>query len=301
MKTIARFSLIFLLFLVAACVPFTQKSIESVVSTSTLTSVEPSTPTAVEGITEQQLKNMEYLSPNFGKTVKLVDGVYYEGETSVTLFPQIAIGDLNGDQIDDAAVLLAESGGGTGTFVSLVIIASQNGHFTQVGSAPVDDRPVIETLTIENGALRLNAIIHAINDPMVSPTLKVSQTYKLLENYLVMVNQSSTPQGGTERSIAIDAPLDGSAVTENVPIKGSMPIAPFENSLRFRILDLTGKELLNSGFMVTSTDVGAPAAFDNEITMPTLPSGAWVRLELAELSMADGSVMDMNSVLVKIK
>ncbi len=298
MKTVLRFLPIILLFLVAACVPSSQNNEEIPAPTATQVAALP---TAEPGLTLQQLQNMSYLSPNFGTPVQLKEGVYNEDSMAVSLLPQIAIGDLNGDQINDAAVLLAENGGGTGTFVSLVVIVSQDGEFRQVGSAMIDDRPVIESLKIDDGDILLNAVVHGINDAMVSPTLGVKQTYKLLENYLFMVKQSSTPQGGTERSIIIDSPLDGSKVSGSVQLKGSMPIAPFENNLRFRVLDLAGTPLLTDGFMVTSADVGMPAVFDNQITLPTLPSGAWVRLELAELSMADGSMMDMNSVLVKIK
>lgn len=301
MKTIARFRCIFFMFFVAACVPFSQKSVETSMPISTQLNYETALPTLDTGLSIDKLQNMSYLSPNFDKQIVLSNSVYREGEMTITLLPQIAVGDLNGDQIDDAAVLLAENGGGTGNFVSLVVIVSQDGEYRQVGSKLIDDRPIIQSLTISDGSIKLEAMIHGINDPMVSPTLGVKQTYKLLENYLTMLSQSSTAQGGAERSITIETPLDGSEVSGTIQLKGSMPIAPFENNLSFKIIDLAGIELFNEGFMVTSADLGMPASFDNQITLPTLPSGAWVRLELAELSMADGSVMDMDSVLVKIK
>ncbi|MDP3450092.1 MAG: hypothetical protein Q8R87_05895 [Anaerolineaceae bacterium] len=53
--------------------------------------------------------------------------------------------------------------------------------------------------------------------------------------------------------------------------------------------------------MVTSEDMGTPATFDNEIMLPAISNGTWVKLELADISMADGSVLTMESVLVKIK
>lgn len=298
MKTVIRFCCVFFMVFVASCVPITQQSTEPI---SPQKSEESATPTANAGLTIEVLKAMSFLSPSFDMTVQLKGGSFTDGEKSISLLPQVAIGDLNGDHVDDAAVLLAENGGGTGDFVSLVVIVSQDGQNIQVGSALIDDRPVIESLTIENGAILLEALIHGINDPMVSPTLKVNQTYKLLENNLMMVSQVSTMQGGTERSITIDAPLDGSEVSGNVQLKGGMSVAPFENSLSFRILDLAGTELYSDGFMVSSADLGEPAIFDNEIALPTLPSGIWVRLELAELSMADGSVMAMDSVVVKNK
>lgn len=301
MKTAARFSLIFLLVLVAACVPFAQKTTEIAAPTGTPALTETVFPTVESGLTVEKLQNMSYLSPNSGMTVQLTNGIFTEDSTTISLLPQIAIGDLNEDQVDDAVVLLAENTGGTGNFISLVVIVNRGGEYLQIGSVFIDDRPIIQSLVITEGTIVLDATIHGINDAMVSPTHIVRQTYKLLENNLTLMSQNSTTQGGSERSIAIEAPLSGSEVTAGVQIKGSMPIAPFENNLRFRVVDLAGNEFLSEGFMVQSEDVGGPCVFDNAITLPALSSGTWVRLELAELSMADGSVVTLNSVLVKIK
>ncbi len=301
MKTTGIFGLILLMVLVAACVPANQKTDEISAPTEVPAIEETVPPTEKAGVSEQALQNMSYHSPLLGRTIQLIEGVYSEDSMMAALLPEIAIGDLNEDKVADAAVLLAENSGGTGTFVSLVVFVSSEGNFEQVGSIQIDDRPVIESLLLEDGFIKLSAVVHGINDPISSPTLKVKQTYKLLENNLLLMRQTSTIQGGTERIIVIDTPQRGSEVSGYVRIVGSMPTAPFENNLRLRILDQTGKELFISGFMVTSEDMGTPAVFDNEITLPDLPSGTWVKLELSDISMADGSVISMNSVLVKIK
>lgn len=297
----SRFSLIFLLFLVAACVPLAQKTVEIAVPTGTPALTETVIPTVESELTIEKLQNMSYLSPNSGMTVQLTNGIFTEDSTTISLLPQIAIGDLNEDQVDDAVVLLSENTGGTGNFISVVVIVNRGGEYLQTGSVFIDDRPMIQSLVITEGRIVLDATIHGINDAMVSPTHIVHQTYKLLENNLTLMSQNSTTQGGSERSITIEAPLSGSEVTAGVQIKGSMPIAPFENNLRFRVVDMAGNEVLSEGFMVQSEDVGGPCVFDNAITFPAPSSGTWVRLELAELSMADGSVVTLNSVLVKVK
>ena len=301
MKTALRFGSFFLLVLVAACVPSVQNTVEITPPKETLIVEATVNAPLTEGMTEQELKNMSYISPNNGILVQLVEGVYADESMTLTLLPQVAIGDLNGDAIDDAAVLLAENEGGTGTFVSLVVIASRDGTFDQVGTTIIDDRPVIESLTIQEGTIRLNALVHSLNDAMVSPTEKVSFTYRLLENNLTMMRRTSTLQGGMERLIIIEKPQHGSEVSGTFRIAGSMPVAPFENNLSLTILDQAGAELYRGGFMVNSEDMGEPAVFDNEITLPVIPSGTWVKLELTDISMADGSVISMESVLVKIK
>ncbi|PKN98381.1 MAG: hypothetical protein CVU42_12690 [Chloroflexi bacterium HGW-Chloroflexi-4] len=300
-KIAARLSWILLFVLVGACVPEVQKAAEIVAPTVNPVVYETVLPATDDGITEQTLRNMTYLSPNDGIAVQLVDGVYSDETMTLTLLPQLAIGDLNGDAIDDAAILLAENNGGTGTFVSLVVIASMNGTFDQVGTAIIDDRPVIESLVIQDEVVVLNAVVHGLNDAMVSPTDKVSLTYRLLENNFTLMKRSVTSQGGMERSISIESPQYGNDVSGTVRISGSMPVAPFENNLKLTILDQTGKEFYTGGFMVTSADIGAPGTFDNEIPVPAIPVRTWVKIELSELSMADGSVVTMDSVLVKIK
>lgn len=301
MKKTVYFCLIILLLMVAACVPSGQENAEVFTPTKTLVVEETTFPVIQTEVSIQVLQNMTYLSPNSGMPVQMADGVYVDGRMMGTMLPEIAFGDINGDETDDAAVLLAESGGGTATFVFLVALISHDEQFEQVGSVLIDDRPVIESLLIEDGNIKVEALIHGINDPLVSPTFKVNQSYALLENSLVLMNQTSIMRGGTQRIIVIDSPQSGSEVSGFVRIAGSMPVAPFENNLQLRILDSTGMEHYISGLMVTSADVGGPAVFDTKFSLPDMPGGKWMKLELADISMADGSVICMDSVLLEIK
>ena len=74
------------------------------------------------------------------RTIKLVNGAYSEGSDPVTYSVQMlgayAFGDLNGDGKADAAVILAENGGGSGTFESLIVMVNQAGAPHQVGAGP---------------------------------------------------------------------------------------------------------------------------------------------------------------------
>lgn len=315
MKMLTHLFCLVLLLLVAACMPIGESPVVTITpamatTTTAITEIAPlitETPTveAEIGLSEQKLRNSVYLAPNSQKTIQLTEGDFSttddNGMYSVMILPQIAIGDLNADQIDDAVVLLAESSGGTGVFVSMVVIVSQGGAFVQLGSVAIDDRPVINNLVIIDGAITLEAVTHGINDTMATPTLSVKQTYRIYDNHITLINLASAFQSGTERSIIIDAPLENSEISSPVRITGSMPVGPFENNLKFGIYDLAGNSLYEAGFMVTAADMGAPATFDNQIVLPSLASGSWVRLELADLSMADGSLIAMDSVIVRIK
>jgi hypothetical protein len=44
----------------------------------------------------------------------------------------------------------------------------------------VDDRPLIHSLSITDGEITLVATIHATEDPMCCPTMRVSKVYRLV-------------------------------------------------------------------------------------------------------------------------
>lgn len=308
MKKLKRFVWVSLLLWVAACMPSvpstaapTTSPTQAIVSQPTEAATETDANIPAVGLTVESLKNSSYFSPLCQKTVQLAEGQSVSGECSVTLLPEIAIGDLNGDQVEDAAVLLAENGGGTGVFVSLVVIASNGEKFEQVGSYTIDDRPIIHSLIIQDGNVFLEATIHSINDIMAEPTLSVKEKFGLNNQILTLTSFSSMIQGGAERLISLDLPVEGSEISNPIQIKGSMPIAPFENNLSLAIYDLSGLLLYQSGFMVNAENPGEPATFDSNVSVENLPTNTWVWLELSERSMADGSLISMNSVLVKVR
>ena len=87
----------------------------------------------------------------------------------VNLLTYIAFGDLNGDGLPDAAVFLAENGGGTGVFVSLVVVINQAGQPVQAGSVFIDDRPIIAGVEIVDGKIGVTATIHGNQRPRLLP------------------------------------------------------------------------------------------------------------------------------------
>ena len=146
----------------------------------------------------------------------------------------------------------------------------------------------------------MDALIHSENDAMATPSLKVMETYQLYGNMLTLTGLSEE-NANIERSIQMDAPTNLESVSGSIQVKGSMPVTPFENTLRYRFYDANGKVLSEGPFAVKSEDVGKPATFDNTLMLPALSSGSKFRLELADLSAKDGTPLSMTSAELVMK
>ncbi len=259
---------------------------------------EPSQPL----LTEDAILNMQYDSALAQAPVTLVNG-RFSGEINgmsltAVVEPGIAFGDLNQDGILDGALLIAENAGGSGTFVSLLVVYSRQEQFQVSPAVTIDDRPVINSLTVDEGVVKLSALVHAPNDPMVSPSTSIQSEYRLFGTSLVQSQLVSAFAGSAEHRIIIEAPVEGEQVQSAFNLRGSMPVGPFENTLKLTILDESGNVLLKEGFMVQAEDMGLPALFDSPVVVPEDSAGTRLLVTLSEISMADGKPMAVESVMV---
>jgi hypothetical protein len=149
-----------------------------------------------EPLTLEALKNAEYFSewPAEG-VAKLTDGKYEEeivpGAASklfIVVYPDMhAFGDLNGDGVDDAAMVLATSGGGSGTFISLEAVLNDKGTPKHVATTMLGDRAQIKSVVIASGEISVEMVTHGPDDPMCCPTQEVTERYKLEGDTLVQL------------------------------------------------------------------------------------------------------------------
>ena len=178
--------------------PITATANPTTLVTATL---EPTSvpPTPVLGLDELDLTSGTYLLPVSGREVTLSQGKYEAGSGAdylqAVLLPMLAFGDIDGDGIEDAAVLIGENGGGSGTFVSLFAMLSREGTAVQVGAALIDDRPRLDSIFIQDGKIDVTGLIHGPEDAMISPTMRVRETF--VWNEMVGLNMVglSTPRG----------------------------------------------------------------------------------------------------------
>ena len=310
----SRCSLITLLLLVLiGCRPATPPpvAVDQTQAAPTLDSGSTSSPATPTTISEEvtEIRNAQY---QLGATdalqiVQLTDGTFEQGTPgsdqfmSILMTDFVTIGDLNGDGTEEAVALISENYGGTGVFVFLTVFTKVNGTWTFQTSTMVDDRPQLNALSIENNEIYLDAVIHGTDEPMCCPTLRTTRRYRFIDNLLDMVDYTTFTPDGRPRTIRIEAPADGSDVFTSVPIKGQVAIAPFENNLVYRIYDVSGIELSAGAITVSAPDLGAPGTFDIIIPLGNVLSGAIIRVEVQDISAADGSLLAMDSVELVVK
>jgi hypothetical protein len=267
-------------------------------------------PPAGTGLTAETLRNAVYTVTDMLGNVQsyqLVNGTYTKGSPGDTDFAYIAIGDqmafgdLNGDGVDDAAVILQQNYGGTGTWVSVAAVLDQGGMPVHVSSALIDDRAIVSKVEISQAEIQVDATVHFVNDAMCCPSLVAPRSYRLVNNQLVMMNLSTRLEGGAERIITIQSPQDAAEVSNPVVVSGAVTISPFESTLNYKIYTGDG-QLVNEGpLMVDAPDMGAPGTFELTFNLAMAGVTGLIRVEFWDLSPADGSPMAMAAVYLTLK
>lgn len=280
--------------------------------TLTSTPIPPTSTPITPTLTVDQLRNATLTlmgSDQLLRTVTLKDGLYQEGSdpaqpgyVSIFLGEKIAFGDLNADGLDDAAVTVAESYGGTGVFVSVVAVLNQDGQPNAVATALIDDRPLINDLSIKNSEIYVDATIHGVNDPGCCAALPSTRNYRLIENALVLSNFTTKTPDGAQRVITIDSPVNGSEISGPFVVKGSVTISPFENNLVYKIfLQDTPEPVAQAGFIISADGLGGPGSFELPLDFSAAGFKGSVRLEISDVSPADGSYLALNTLYFTLK
>jgi hypothetical protein len=312
---VSRYSVIFLLAIfLSECRPATPPPTilnQTPVAPTPVTGTAPApqTPTPAPDYVAQ-MRNSPYQlgTPDSLQVVQLVDGQFEQGAPggadfiSVHVTDFVATGDLNADGVNEVAALISENYGGTGVFVFLAVYTNVNGALAFQTTSIVDDRPQLNAFSIENNEIFLDATIHGFEDPGCCPALRTTRHYRLAEGgQLDMTDYTTFTPADEPRTITIESPVSGSEVFSSVQIKGSVAIAPFENNLTYSIVDVGGVELSRGAISVTAPDPGGPGTFEAVIPLGNILSGAVIKLEVQDISAADGSLFAMDSVELVVK
>ena len=108
-----------------------------------------------------------------------------------TYFGNVATGDLNADGGPDAAFILTQNTGGSGTFY-YVVAALQTSHGYQgTNGILLGDRIAPQATTISNGVVTVAYADRKPTDPMTAaPSLGVSRSFMIQKNALVELSSS---------------------------------------------------------------------------------------------------------------
>jgi hypothetical protein len=113
-------------------------------------------------------------------TIQLAEGTYHDSAAGLDVrLIATATGDLDGDDRDDAAVVLASTTGGTGTFIDLYALLDKQDHAVTRGPASLGDRVKVDSIRVYNRAVHLHLLTHAPDDPLCCPTQHVVETFIL--------------------------------------------------------------------------------------------------------------------------
>lgn len=297
---------LFLIMFLAGCSLTSNNPTQDLVTPSIHPGFMQSTPNSGP-LTVEILKNAEYQAQNGTVLVKLVDGSYEAGPgadyLSVSMLDQFAIGDLNSDGIEDAAIVLVENYGGSGMFEYLVPVFNNGGSASPSSGFLLGDRVAVNSIMIEDGRILLDMVVQGPNDPFCCPSQAMTQTFKFYWGPgLIQVGVSSgTPTGGL-REIDIENPTASTEVSKQIHLTGKVSISPFENTLLVRIVDANNIPIYQGPIMVSAADIGAPGSFETLVDISSSsPSSGMIRIEVLDISMADGSTIAMDSVDVNLK
>lgn len=109
---------------------------------------------------------------------------------SLALDQERAFGDLTGDGVDDAAAVLVNSPGGSGTFRILLAVTGRSGRVENVASLNLGDRLRVSDLAIESGMVTAKVLSHRDTDPLCCPSLEEARRWALQGSALVPVEDS---------------------------------------------------------------------------------------------------------------
>jgi heat shock protein HslJ len=133
-----------------------------------------------------ELKNATYTGV-YKEPVRLQDGVF-EGKPFVADSPTrprvelasliVATGTVGAGREPAAAVILMESGGGTGLMHYLALVKREGAAVRNVATVAIGDRVALRALSIKDGAVVLDLIGHGTGEPACCPTQKQRRTWR---------------------------------------------------------------------------------------------------------------------------
>ena len=127
-------------------------------------------------LTPDVLRNGTYYIPDLG-SIKLTNGTYQDESFAARMSNLFALGDLNGDQLDDAAVLIQVTQN-SGTFAYLAAVIAQNNDFVNIDTIFLSEWQDVTAVSVNAGQISVEMDQPSAITWSSYPTEKVVQTYR---------------------------------------------------------------------------------------------------------------------------
>jgi len=95
------------------------------------------------------------------------------------------VGDLNGDGVNEAVVLIWQSGGGSGTFSYLAVMGRSDDEVNNLATAEIGDRVKLRSGRIDDASIILDVLQQGEGDGACCPTQLATRTWSIIDGQLV--------------------------------------------------------------------------------------------------------------------
>ncbi len=138
-------------------------------------------------------------------------------------------GDLNGDGIEEAIVLLSESSGGSGTQLYLAVLGRSDDGIINLGTALVGDRVQVRAARVSDGSVELDVIQVGPDDAACCPSEKATRKWTFKKDVLEETGSDVTGRLSLADLVGPEWVLTHLTQTEEAPAEPEVSLV-FENT-----------------------------------------------------------------------
>ena len=198
-----------------------------------------------------------------------------------------AFGDLDGDDVADAAVVVFVNTGGSGTFIHLLAVRDRERTSVQAGRQFLGDRTNVKSIAISGGHIFVTMDAHGPGDGLCCPSIASSRAFTLRGRRLVPT-----------RALVIASPLPGETVATGVEVRGSTT-HPSADGLAYLVYDARGG-VIGLGRIPVDADSGTLGTFAAPVNFLAGDAGPG-HIEIVDVHLGDGSALARASVQVLLE
>jgi len=217
-------------------------------------------------------------------TVRYGDGATERVQAGL-LGDLVAFGDLDGDLIADAAVVVFVNPGGSGTFIHLLAMHDRDGTAVQAAREFLGDRVRVQGIAISGARIFVTMLAHGPGDGLCCPSVEIRRAFRLQGHRLV-----------PSQLLVVESPLPGERVATGIEVRGRTNTLPSGDGLSYLVYDAPGG-VIGLGRIPVTADTGDSGTFAGSVSF-LAGGGGPGRIEIVAVRRRDGSALDRASVQV---